>query len=160
MGTDHGSTNARRGLFLAPFDELSEPSLLADLAVRAESRGWDGLFLWDHIVFPPPVRAVADPWIVLSAIAAKTARLRIGPMVTPLSRRRVQKVARETVTLDRLSRGRLTWAASGMCRQVRLIWPPSFGHGRRCLRVCVLVCVCRGVRGRCCRSVGRYRASV
>ena len=108
MGTDHGSTNARRGLFLAPFDELSEPSLLADLAVRAESRGWDGLFLWDHIVFPPPVRAVADPWIVLSAIAAKTARLRIGPMVTPLSRRRVQKVARETVTLDRLSRGRLT----------------------------------------------------
>jgi hypothetical protein len=33
----------------------------------------------------------------------------------------------------------LAWAASGMCRQVRLILPPSFGHGRRCLRGCVLV---------------------
>src|SRR5262249_43209442 len=37
-----------------------------------------------------------------------TEKLRIGPMVTPLSRRRVQKLARETVTLDHLSRGRLT----------------------------------------------------
>jgi alkanesulfonate monooxygenase SsuD/methylene tetrahydromethanopterin reductase-like flavin-dependent oxidoreductase (luciferase family) len=82
--------------------------VLVELAVAAESRGWDGVFLWDHIVYRPPVRAVADPWVALSAIAASTQRLRLGPMVTPLSRRRVQKVARETVTLDRLSRGRLT----------------------------------------------------
>jgi alkanesulfonate monooxygenase SsuD/methylene tetrahydromethanopterin reductase-like flavin-dependent oxidoreductase (luciferase family) len=46
--------------------------------------------------------------VALSAIAAHTQRLRLGPMVTPLSRRRVQKVARETITLDHLSRGRLT----------------------------------------------------
>ena len=51
---------------------------------------------------------MADPWVALSAIASKTERLRIGPMITPLSRRRVQKVARETVTLDHLSNGRLT----------------------------------------------------
>jgi alkanesulfonate monooxygenase SsuD/methylene tetrahydromethanopterin reductase-like flavin-dependent oxidoreductase (luciferase family) len=98
----------RRGLFLAPFDELADPWVLVELAVAAESRGWDGVFLWDHIVHRPPVRAVADPWVVLSAIAARTEHLRLGPMVTPLSRRRVQKVARETVTLDRLSRGRFT----------------------------------------------------
>jgi alkanesulfonate monooxygenase SsuD/methylene tetrahydromethanopterin reductase-like flavin-dependent oxidoreductase (luciferase family) len=98
----------RRGLFLAPFDELADPLVLVDLAVRAEAGGWDGVFLWDHIVHRPPVRAVADPWVALSAIAARTERLRLGPMVTPLSRRRVQKVARETVTLDRLSGGRLT----------------------------------------------------
>jgi alkanesulfonate monooxygenase SsuD/methylene tetrahydromethanopterin reductase-like flavin-dependent oxidoreductase (luciferase family) len=97
-----------RGLFLAPFDELADPRVLVDLAVRAESRGWDGLFLWDHIVYRAPVRAVADPWVSLSAIAIRTERLRLGPMVTPLSRRRVQKVARETVTLDHLSSGRLT----------------------------------------------------
>jgi alkanesulfonate monooxygenase SsuD/methylene tetrahydromethanopterin reductase-like flavin-dependent oxidoreductase (luciferase family) len=54
------------------------------------------------------VRAVADPWIALSAIAAATSRIRIGPLVTPLSRRRVHKLARETVTLDHLSEGRLT----------------------------------------------------
>ena len=96
-----------RGLFLAPFDELSDPHLLVDLAVAAEAGGWGGVFLWDHIVHRPPVRAVSDPWVALSAIAAHTERLRFGPMVTPLSRRRVQKLARETVTLDRLSRGRL-----------------------------------------------------
>ncbi len=82
--------------------------MLVDLARSAESHGWDGVFLWDHIVHRPPVRAVADPWVALSAIAASTERLRLGPMVTPLSRRRVQKLARETVTLDHLSRGRLT----------------------------------------------------
>ena len=98
----------RSGLFLAPFDELADPRVLVELAVRAEARGWDGLFVWDHIRYRPPVRAVADPWIALSAVAAHTERLRLGPMVTPLSRRRVQKLARETVTLDHLSRGRLT----------------------------------------------------
>jgi alkanesulfonate monooxygenase SsuD/methylene tetrahydromethanopterin reductase-like flavin-dependent oxidoreductase (luciferase family) len=97
----------RRGLFLAPFDELADPWVLVELAVAAESRGWDGVFLWDHIVHRPPVRAVLDPWVAMSAIATHTERVRLGPMVTPLSRRRVQKVARETVTLDHLSRGRL-----------------------------------------------------
>jgi alkanesulfonate monooxygenase SsuD/methylene tetrahydromethanopterin reductase-like flavin-dependent oxidoreductase (luciferase family) len=97
-----------RGLFLAPFDELVDPRTLVELAIAAEARGWDGLFLWDHVVYRAPVRAVADPWVALSAIAARTERLRLGPMVTPLSRRRIQKLARETVTLDHLSRGRLT----------------------------------------------------
>ncbi|HEY8624544.1 MAG TPA: LLM class flavin-dependent oxidoreductase [Solirubrobacteraceae bacterium] len=97
----------KRGLFIAPFDELVDPRLLAELAQRAESRGWDGLFLWDHLAYPDPVRAVADPWIALSAIACATTRLRLGPMVTPVPRRRVHKLARETATLDHLSRGRL-----------------------------------------------------
>lgn len=98
----------KRGLYLAPFDRLADPRLLAELAGRAESRGWDGLFLWDRIAYPPRGRAVADPWVALSAIALATESLRLGPMVTPLARRRVQKIARETVTLDHLSNGRLT----------------------------------------------------
>jgi alkanesulfonate monooxygenase SsuD/methylene tetrahydromethanopterin reductase-like flavin-dependent oxidoreductase (luciferase family) len=98
----------KRGIFIAPFDELVEPRVVADLAASAEAHGWDGVFVWDHIVYRAPVRAVADPWIVLSAIACATTTLRLGPMVTPLARRRVQKLARETVTLDHLSGGRLT----------------------------------------------------
>jgi alkanesulfonate monooxygenase SsuD/methylene tetrahydromethanopterin reductase-like flavin-dependent oxidoreductase (luciferase family) len=98
----------KRGIFVAPFDELVEPAALVELAVLAEERGWDGFFLWDHIKHLPPVRAVADAWVALAAIACATERLRIGPMVTPLSRRRIEKLARETVTLDRLSAGRLT----------------------------------------------------
>ena len=98
----------KRGIFLAPFDELVDPRRLADLAAQAESAGWHGFFVWDHIRYRPPVRALADPWVALAAIAFATERIRLGPMVTPLSRRRVHKLARETVTLDRLSRGRLT----------------------------------------------------
>ncbi len=97
----------KRGLFIAPFDELVEPRLLAELAARAEARRWDGIFLWDHVSYPAPVQAVADPWVALSAIACATSALALGPLITPLSRRRVHKLARETVTLDRLSRGRL-----------------------------------------------------
>jgi alkanesulfonate monooxygenase SsuD/methylene tetrahydromethanopterin reductase-like flavin-dependent oxidoreductase (luciferase family) len=100
-------SRARRAIFLAPFEELSDPRLVADLAAAAERRGWDGFFVWDHIRYSAPTSAVADPWVVLSAIACATERVRIGPLVTPLSRRRVHKLARETVTLDRLSGGRL-----------------------------------------------------
>ncbi len=99
--------SAKRGIFLAPFDELAEPSLLAELATSAEAGAWEGFFVWDHVAYRPPTRALADPWVALSAIACATDRLVLGPMVTPLSRRRVQKLARETVTLDRLSHGRL-----------------------------------------------------
>jgi alkanesulfonate monooxygenase SsuD/methylene tetrahydromethanopterin reductase-like flavin-dependent oxidoreductase (luciferase family) len=102
---------AARGIYVAPFDELADPRIVARLAARAEERGWDGVFVWDHIVWSPPVRGVADPWVTLAAVAAATERVRIGPMVTPLSRRRVQKLARETVTLDRLSGGRLVLGA-------------------------------------------------
>lgn len=101
----------RRAIFVAPFDELSDPRLLAELATEAEKRGFDGFFVWDHIQYAEPVRQVSDPWVVLSAIACATTRIEIGPMVTPLSRRRIQKLARETVTLDRLSGGRLILGA-------------------------------------------------
>ncbi|CAN5520767.1 LLM class flavin-dependent oxidoreductase [soil metagenome] len=97
-----------RGLFIAPFDELYDPRVLAEVAALAEDHGWDGFFVWDHIRYSEPVRAVADPWVALTAVALATERMRIGPLVTPIPRRRVQKLARETVTLDHVSRGRLT----------------------------------------------------
>jgi alkanesulfonate monooxygenase SsuD/methylene tetrahydromethanopterin reductase-like flavin-dependent oxidoreductase (luciferase family) len=99
--------SVKRGIYVAPFDELSDPRLLAELAQAAEEGGWDGFFLWDHVNYRAPTRAVADPWVALSACASATERVRLGPLVTPLSRRRVQKVARETATLDHLSGGRL-----------------------------------------------------
>jgi alkanesulfonate monooxygenase SsuD/methylene tetrahydromethanopterin reductase-like flavin-dependent oxidoreductase (luciferase family) len=98
----------KRGIYLPPFDELVDPRTLAELARSAESRSWDGFFLWDHVAYRAPVQAVADPSVALAAIACATEHLRVGPMVTPLSRRRVHKLARETVTLDHLSGGRLT----------------------------------------------------
>jgi alkanesulfonate monooxygenase SsuD/methylene tetrahydromethanopterin reductase-like flavin-dependent oxidoreductase (luciferase family) len=101
--------SARRAIFVAPFDALSEPSLVADLAAHAEERGWDGFFVWDHIDYRAPVRALADPWVTLAAVAVRTRRVTIGTLVTPLPRRRPHQLARETVTLDRLSGGRLVF---------------------------------------------------
>jgi alkanesulfonate monooxygenase SsuD/methylene tetrahydromethanopterin reductase-like flavin-dependent oxidoreductase (luciferase family) len=85
---------ARRAIFVAPFEELSEPALVAELAARAERRGWDGFFVWDHVAYAPPVRALADPWVTLAAVATATERLTIGPLVTPLARRRLHQLAR------------------------------------------------------------------
>jgi alkanesulfonate monooxygenase SsuD/methylene tetrahydromethanopterin reductase-like flavin-dependent oxidoreductase (luciferase family) len=96
----------KRGLFVAPFDELADPALVADLAAEAEGAGWDGFFVWDHVVYSE-VSDVADPWITLTAIAMRTERMTIGPLVTPVARRRPHKLARETATLQRLSGGRL-----------------------------------------------------
>jgi alkanesulfonate monooxygenase SsuD/methylene tetrahydromethanopterin reductase-like flavin-dependent oxidoreductase (luciferase family) len=98
----------RSGLNLPIFDALSDPAIVARLAVEAEEAGWDGVFVWDHVRLREPVVEVADPWITLAAIATATERIRLGPMVTPLARRRPVKLARETATLDRLTGGRLT----------------------------------------------------
>ncbi len=96
----------RFALDLTIFGDLADPTLLADLAVEAEDAGWDGFFLWDHVATVRDPR-VTDPWIALAAIADRTSSIRLGPMVTPLARRRMTKLARETVALDHLSRGRL-----------------------------------------------------
>ena len=101
-------TGLQSALWLPLFGELADPVTVARLAAAAEEAGWDGIFVWDHLGWQAPVQQVADPWITLAAVAAATERLRLGPMVTPLARRRPAKVARETVTLDWLSGGRLT----------------------------------------------------
>ena len=88
------------------FAPFADPRRLAELAKEAEDSGWDGFFLWDHIHWDGP--PMVDPWVALAAIACATERIKIGTIVTPLSRRRPWKVARETVTLDHLSGGRLT----------------------------------------------------
>ncbi|HZC04319.1 MAG TPA: LLM class flavin-dependent oxidoreductase [Ktedonobacterales bacterium] len=90
------------------FGAVGDARLLSELAREAEDNGWDGFFLWDHIGADwGPDNTFADPWIALTAIAMATDRISMGTLVTPLPRRRPWKVARETATLDRLSRGRL-----------------------------------------------------
>ena len=99
----------RHALYLPPFGDFAGPQATVDLAIAAEEAGWDGIFLWDHMWKTPGTSTeIADTWITLAAIASATRRLRLGPAITPLSRRRPQKVAREAVTLDHLSNGRLT----------------------------------------------------
>ncbi|HET8630785.1 MAG TPA: LLM class flavin-dependent oxidoreductase [Thermomicrobiales bacterium] len=112
------------GISVPNFAEYADPRTLADLARDAEAAGWDGFFLWDHILFDTGWRLpIADPWVALAAIAASTTRVRLGPLVTPLARRRPWKVARETVTLDHLTGGRLVLG-------VGLGYPPDAEFGQ------------------------------
>jgi alkanesulfonate monooxygenase SsuD/methylene tetrahydromethanopterin reductase-like flavin-dependent oxidoreductase (luciferase family) len=81
---------------------------LGELARLAEESGWDGVFLEEYIVWQGHQDVpTSDPWIALAAMAMQTSRVRLGTTITPLTRRRPWKVARETVTLDQLSNGRL-----------------------------------------------------
>ena len=82
--------------------------MLSEMALEAEKSGWDGFFLWDHIIAGAEGVPMVDVWVALAAMAMTTTRIRLGAKVTPLPRRRPWKLARETVTLDHLSNGRLT----------------------------------------------------
>jgi alkanesulfonate monooxygenase SsuD/methylene tetrahydromethanopterin reductase-like flavin-dependent oxidoreductase (luciferase family) len=105
----------RYGVYLPPFGPFGDPKVLVELAVRAEAAGWDGVFLWDHVV--SDARPIADPWTMLAAIAQATEKLLLGPTVTPLARRRPWIVARHASTVSRLSNGRLAaWLAGMRCR--------------------------------------------
>jgi alkanesulfonate monooxygenase SsuD/methylene tetrahydromethanopterin reductase-like flavin-dependent oxidoreductase (luciferase family) len=97
----------RYGISIPNFGTWADPSTMVELARDAEAAGWDGFFLWDHIRFTATPVPVQDPWVLMAAIAAHTERLILGPMVTPLPRRHPWVVARQAVSLDHLSNGRV-----------------------------------------------------
>lgn len=95
------------GIFLPTFTPFDSAQIIASLAWDAEQAGWDGVFIWDDVAGVE--NSLTDPWIALTAAAISTRRVRLGALITPLARRRPWKVARETVSLDHLSAGRLVF---------------------------------------------------
>jgi alkanesulfonate monooxygenase SsuD/methylene tetrahydromethanopterin reductase-like flavin-dependent oxidoreductase (luciferase family) len=96
------------GISLPNFGTYHDPRLIARLAREAEAAGWDGFFLWDHVLWTwPEVQPGSDPYVLLTVIAMSTERIRFGALVTPIARRRPWKMARELTTLDQLSGGRV-----------------------------------------------------
>jgi hypothetical protein len=105
--------------------EFGDPRILVELGVAAEEYGWDGIYIWDHLLYrqtqagshsdrlhgTDPDWPVANPTVVMGALAARTSRVRLGVLMAALPRRRVQTVARETASLDVLSGGRLVFGA-------------------------------------------------
>jgi alkanesulfonate monooxygenase SsuD/methylene tetrahydromethanopterin reductase-like flavin-dependent oxidoreductase (luciferase family) len=82
-------------------------AFLLKAAEEAESAGWDGFFLWDHLYFTWAPCHMPDSWSVLSAAAARTDRITLGTTVTALPRRRPQVLAKQLVTVDQISGGRV-----------------------------------------------------
>jgi alkanesulfonate monooxygenase SsuD/methylene tetrahydromethanopterin reductase-like flavin-dependent oxidoreductase (luciferase family) len=96
------------GLNLPNAGPCGDPRTLAEFAALAEAAGWDGVFLEDYLVYQNQTGVPTyDPWVALAAMAVRTERIRLGTTVTPVPRRRVQKLAAETVALDHLSGGRI-----------------------------------------------------
>ena len=95
------------GLYVPNFGRSAEPAVLSEMALEAERSGWDGFFLWDHLVEWDHRVPLYDSFTILAAIAVKTKRIRIGTTVTPLPRMKPWTVARQTASLDHLSNGRL-----------------------------------------------------
>lgn len=100
----------RYAIEIVPFGEFGDPRVVMDLAAAAETAGWDGLFVWDHLSYVWGMPG-GDPWVILSAAATVTERLCLGTDVTPLPRRRPQTLALTLATLDILSRGRVILGA-------------------------------------------------
>ena len=97
---------------------------MVEYAVAAEEAGWDGVFMWDVLVWPAapddlgrrgdpePFRpkeyaAQIDPVVTLAGIATRTERVALGTWIVPAARRQPWQLARDLATLDRLSRGRV-----------------------------------------------------
>src|SRR3954462_8893626 len=93
----------RRGVYISNYDVYADPQRLIAIAEAAQAGGWDGFFLWDHVWFAHN-KPVCDPWVVLAAAAARGPDLVVGPLITPLARRRVWNVAREAVSLQGIAR--------------------------------------------------------
>ncbi|MBA3310845.1 MAG: LLM class flavin-dependent oxidoreductase [Nocardioidaceae bacterium] len=97
--------------FAVSIPPFTEPATVVAIARDAEGAGWDGVFLWDHLQWSRDVAPdVHDPWVLLGAIAQVTDRVRLGTLVTPLSRRRPWVVAKQLTTLDHLSGGRAVFS--------------------------------------------------
>jgi len=90
--------------------DFADARTVAAVASAAEQAGWDALFIWDHVVHYKEKqrgKPFGDPWMLLTAAALATSRLRLGTLVTPVARRRPEQLARQVATLDSLSGGRV-----------------------------------------------------
>lgn len=98
----YGIVTPNIGKFYGSIDNL------VNISQKMETAGWHGHFIWDWILgSKDPIHQIADPWIALTAMASRTKKIKLGTTITPIPRRRPWKLARETVSLDRFSKGRL-----------------------------------------------------
>jgi len=98
------------GVHVPILGPYADAHVLADLASLAEEVGWDGFFLWDQVsktTLTPTIDPIVDPWVALTTIALRTRSIRLGLLVALLPRRRPWVIARQSVSLDHLSSGRL-----------------------------------------------------
>lgn len=106
--------SVRFSINIPNFGDFADAVTVAKAAKAAEAAGWDALFIWDHVLHDKRLRLgmpFGDPWMLLTAAALATSRLRLGTLITPVPRRRPEQLARQVATLDSLSNGRVIFSA-------------------------------------------------
>jgi hypothetical protein len=104
----------RYSINIPNFGDFADARAVARVAAAAEQAGWHGLFIWDHVVHDKRRRRgqpFGDPWMLLTAAALATTRIRLGALVTPVARRQPEQLARQVATLDSLTGGRVIFGA-------------------------------------------------
>ena len=121
----------RYGVVTANIRDYADPRVAVRLARAAEEAGWEGFFVWDHLGFVWDAPS-ADPWVILSAAAASTERIKLGTDVSPLARHRPHLVANALATLDVLSGGRAIFGAGlgGVPREFTAFGDPGDARER------------------------------
>jgi len=110
--------------------QLTWSELLARVRF-AEAAGFDGVWVFDHFkaLYGDPTGPCLEGWTLLSALAASTQRIRLGPLVTGVTYRAPSLLLAEAVTVDHVSGGRLEFAVGaawhdGEHRELGFDFPP------------------------------------
>lgn len=84
------------------------PNELLNYGVLADRCGFNHVRIGDHSLWPPETLEVPDSWTLLTAIAIKTEKVKVGNLVTDAIRRHPLELAQSALTLDNLARGRVS----------------------------------------------------
>jgi probable F420-dependent oxidoreductase len=107
------------GLFSINTGICADPDLAAEIAVAAESAGFDSVWTAEHVVLPdpqvppspsPPLVPMLDPAVALAAIATRTTTIRLATGIIILPQRNPLVLAKEFASLDVISKGRVILA--------------------------------------------------
>ena len=123
----------RYSINIPNFGDFADADTVARVAAAAEAAGWDGLFVWDHVVHHKRDRpgASAIPGCSSLPRPSLTTRIKLGPLVTPVAPRRPQQLARQVSTLDNRAGGRVIFGAGGLV--VRSRTPAELLRRSRCV---------------------------
>jgi probable F420-dependent oxidoreductase len=90
------------------FPEMPDARALVDYGVKMEQLGFDSLWVWDHILLGvEPNFPIVESLTLLTAIAARTSRIKLGTGILVLPLRNPVVLAKQLASMDLLSCGRL-----------------------------------------------------
>src|SRR5215210_8515025 len=90
------------------YPQMPDARGLVDYGVKVEELGFDSLWVWDHVLLGvEPNFPIIESLTVLTAVAARTSRIKLGTGILVLPLRNPVLLAKQLGSMDQLSQGRL-----------------------------------------------------